>query len=570
MSNNYNRQKNNLKVGNKVSLEGYEGLVYARVSSKRQEIEGTGLQSQEGRCIKELVSLGVPYARTFSDSFTGGGDFMKRPAMSDMLKYIDKNKHKKFIVVFDDLKRFARDVEFHLKLRAVFKVRNVLLKCLNYSFDETAEGRFVEVIFAAASELERNQNGRQVIQKQKARLESGYWPFGGKKGYKITKTSQHGKLAVPDVFEAPLLKEALEGYSTGRFIRKIDACTFLVNNGFWKNQIPARYIDKFTSLAKDSFYAGYIEYPAWEVERRRGHHEGIISLSTFELNQKKISKKSLASTQVRSDVSVDFPLRGLVVCSECGCHITAAWSKGSSKVYPYYLCSKTGCSMYRKSLKKEEIEDRFATLLKGQCLKREVEGLVQLIFERVWKEEVAKIQEEHDLIRNSIMELKDRITSLINMTIQAKTQVLRDAYESQIEEAQRELDAMGEFEIQDVELSVPYRTALATSVQMLRNPYEVWLRLELVEQHRFFNFIFFEKLPYSKKEGYRTDKLSCAVRLFEEFATANTLDVEMPEFESGCMEDPVTSLRNVSCFSPCHRWRGFRPSGYKVSKTPEG
>ena len=62
-----------------------EGLVYARVSSIRQSIEGSGLESQEGRCISDLNAIGVPYTKTFPDKFTGGGDFMKRPAMRDAL-----------------------------------------------------------------------------------------------------------------------------------------------------------------------------------------------------------------------------------------------------------------------------------------------------------------------------------------------------------------------------------------------------------------------------------------------------------------------------------------------------
>src|SRR5579872_1519776 len=89
-----------------VSFEGYFGLVYARVSTKRQEIDGTGLTSQEERCKSELAHMSVPYERSFLDSHTGGGDFMKCPAMRELLAYIDDRPHKKFVVVFDDLKRF--------------------------------------------------------------------------------------------------------------------------------------------------------------------------------------------------------------------------------------------------------------------------------------------------------------------------------------------------------------------------------------------------------------------------------------------------------------------------------
>src|SRR3989344_1523042 len=153
------------------------GLVYARVSDKSQELNGTGGMSQETRCKMELDRMSVSYAKSFIDTYTGGGDFMKRPAMRALFSYLDANPHKNFLVVFDDLKRFARDTEFHIRLRKEFKARNVLLKCLNYHFEDTPEGHFSETVFAAQNQLEREQNRRQVIQKMKARLDAGYWPF---------------------------------------------------------------------------------------------------------------------------------------------------------------------------------------------------------------------------------------------------------------------------------------------------------------------------------------------------------------------------------------------------------
>lgn len=166
-----------------ISYESYVGLVYARVSTKRQEIEGSGLTSQEDRCKMELAHMHVSYERSFLDSYSGGGDFMKRPAMRELIDYIDAHPYKKFVLVFDDLKRFARDVEFHLKLRAALQTRGVVLRCLNYTFSETPEGRHSEILMASNAELDRHTNRRQVVQRQLARLQKGCWAFGRKRGY---------------------------------------------------------------------------------------------------------------------------------------------------------------------------------------------------------------------------------------------------------------------------------------------------------------------------------------------------------------------------------------------------
>ncbi len=514
---------------------GWHGLVYARVSSKRQETDGTGLQGQEGRCINDLKIISVPYEKSFLDSFSGGGDFMKRPAMRELLAYVDANPHKKFVVVFDDLKRFARDVEFHLKLRAAFKVRDVRLRCLNYNFDESPEGRFSELIMAGSAELERAQNRRQVIQRQKARLEAGYWAFVAKKGYAMPKDPAHGKLSVPNE-DSEAIKTALESFANGTFVRKIDACKYLVGAGVWKGKRPEKYIDQFTAMLKDSFYAGWIERPEWEVARRPGFHKPLITNDTFELNQKRLSGKNLTN-RIRLDITPDFPLRGLIACDHCeGGHITSYWAKNHK--YPYYACQKKGCPRYMKSILKKDVEEQFIKLLKQNRLKDEVGKLVEVVFESVWVEEVDGLEKHQEAIQRETKSLREKADGITTMALNAKSEQARRLYEAQLEKIASDIEIASSEYSQELDLSVPYRTALEKSVGLLRNPYVVWQSLEAVEQHRLFFFIFEAKLPYHQTEGYRTDKIPFAMRLFEQFATQSSDDVDPRGIE------PRTS--------PCH------------------
>ena len=519
----------------------YEGLVYARVSSKRQENEGSGLKSQEGRCIKELEYIKVPYRETFRDSYSGGGDFMNRPAMRDLLNYIDKNPHKKYVVIFDDLKRFARDTEFHFKLRTTFKVRGVLLKCLNYNFDDSPEGVFTETIFAAQGQLEREQNKRQVIQKMKARLEAGYFCFNSIKGYKMIKDPLHGKIAVPYEPEAKFLKEAMEGFATGRFVRVIDASKYLVEQGFWK-QKPERYTEKLTLIFKDPFYAGDIIYPRWDVERRTGHHKPIISLETYNLIQKRLDKKNF-NKRIRIDISNDFCFRGLIVCDECGSHLTGVNANGRSKKYPLYYCQNQECELYRKSFRKEDIEDDFQKLLVKQKLKDDVTKFLDVTFERIWNDEIKDFNNGIKIKEKSKLELREKIKGLTEIVIDKnKSFALREACEKQVDEFSLILKKMEQSEPENIDLDTPYRTALDKATLFLKSPYEYWVNVDVLEKQRMFFFIFDEKLPYSENMGYRTDKIPSAVRLFEEFAVANPLDVEMGGSEPPCKQLLYTSL----------------------------
>lgn len=90
---------------------------------------------------------------------------MSRPGMVDVLKYLRTHTHDDYVVIFDDLKRFARDTEFHIRLRKQLAAYNATVECLNFRFEDTPEGRFVETVIAASGELERLENRRQTLQR---------------------------------------------------------------------------------------------------------------------------------------------------------------------------------------------------------------------------------------------------------------------------------------------------------------------------------------------------------------------------------------------------------------------
>lgn len=523
------------------SLEGRVGLVYARVSSKRQETDGSGLHSQEGRCISDLNQITVPYEKTFPDTYSGGGDFMQRPAMKNLLEYVDSHPHKKFVVIFDDLKRFARDTEFHFKLRTAFRARDIIPRCLNYNFDDSPEGVFTETIFAAQGQLEREQNKRQVIQKQKVRLELGLWAFASKKGYTMTRSSEYGPTPIINK-EGRILKEALEKFATGIFPRKIDACKFLVEQGFWSKQKPERYIDKFDVILKDSFYAGFIEYPKWEVSRRIGKHKGLISSENFELIQKRLGNLDLGK-RIRIDISDEFPLRGLLVCADCGRHLTAAWSKGRNKKHPYYFCQNDKCESDSKVIRRDLIEDGFSLLLKKATLRKDISKLSILMFDKIWDEEINNAKQSENNLNKRKIELEKKIEHITSLVVDCKSVYVRKSYEKQIESLGKEIE---EIELntptKNIDLTIPYRTALEKAMGLLNNPYSIWVNLSTKEKQDLFYFIFTKKLVYSRKDGYRTDEIPSAVRLFEGFSTQNPRLVEMVGVEPTCKGESYRNL----------------------------
>ena len=98
-------------------------LIYCRVSGTKQVTEGSGLDSQELRCRSYASDKGYPVEKVFPDDMSGGGDYMLRPGIVALLSYLDTHPDHKYVVIFDDLKRLARDRDNHFRLRHALRAR---------------------------------------------------------------------------------------------------------------------------------------------------------------------------------------------------------------------------------------------------------------------------------------------------------------------------------------------------------------------------------------------------------------------------------------------------------------
>ena len=531
-----------------VSREGVTyALAYCRVSSDKQKNEGNGLETQEQRCRAFAASKGYEVAEVFRDAASGGGAYTNRAGQVALLEYIDTFPHRNFVVIFDDISRMARDVTAHFAFRQELTNREVSIESPNFNFEDTAEGEVIENVMAAFSQYHRKSNARQVVQKQKARLEMGFWAFRAPKGYEMAKDPLHGKVLVADKEFAPHIKYALEGFANGIFPRLIDCCRYLCDQGYWGKQSPEKYIDKFKmDILMNSVYAGFVEHEGWEVKRIKGFHEGLISEEIFQKNQQRLESESLGK-RVRVDVSDTFPLRGLVVCEHCSKTMTAANTRGRSSTYPYYFCQNKSCTHHRENIRAEVLHGDFIKLLKKQQLKGGVDMVMSDVFDAVWKEEsglVLKNNKDTDL---RIKELTEKMSKYTDLNFSEDTPAsMKQFYRDELVRLSEEYSVMKrqKFVISDVD--VPYRTALDKSTKLLKSPYDIWVSVDVREKQKMFYFIFDEKLAYSKKAGYRTDKLPSAVRLFEEFVCTNSHDVEMTRIE-------LVSESGCGCESTVHR-----------------
>jgi len=490
-----------------------KALIYCRVSSSKQASEGHGLDSQEMRCRQYAERLGYEVEAVFPDDVSGGGDFMKRPGMVALLSYLDAQRgHKDYVVIFDDLKRFARDTEFHIQLRRAFQKRRARVECLNFRFDDTPEGKFVETIFAAQGELEREQNRRQVIQKMQARAARGYWVFYPPIGYRYERVSGHGKLLVRREPLARIVKEALQGYASGRLETQSEVQRFLEDQPEWpKDRHGGVHPERVAELLARPVYAGYIDYPKWGLNYVPAHHEALISFETWQAIQDR--RRGAARAPARKDIGHDFPLRGFVTCACCGEAMTACWSKGRSRSYGYYLCDTKGCPESRKSIRKEVVEGDFEVLLTGLV---PAQGLLELaldVLRDCWDARITKGRQRLASLQETLRDIERKVDQLLDRLMKASGVSVITAYERRVREleSQKALtsDRIAACGKPQASFEETYRTAL----RFLRSPWKLWYSERIEDRRALLRLVFAERLVYVRGKGYRTARISMPFKL---------------------------------------------------------
>ncbi len=482
---------------------------------------------------------------------------MKRPGMVRLLSHLDANPNKRYVVIFDDLKRYSRDTEFHLTLRREMMKRNAIRICLNFNFEDTPEGKFLETILAATGTLEREQNARQVSQKMIARMEQGFWVNRAPVGYKYQKSPRGGKELVFDEPVASILREALEGFACGRFDTQVEVQRFLESKPDYPKDMAGGKIRPMTitRLLKKSIYAGYVESKAWGVSLRPGQHEGLISFATHEKILHRLEVGGYAPA--RKDISEDFPLRGFVACGGCSQPLTAGWSKGKTKSYPYYLCQNKKCGDYGKSLPRAKVEGQFEDILKSLTPSQVMFKVIKSMIEQAWDQRKAQMEavtaalgREAGKIEKDINEFLDRIVTTQNASVIA-------AYENKIASLEREKLLVNEKLQKSRHPAKSKREVLELSLQFLSNPWKLWDSGSVILQKTVLRLAFDKRLEYCRNEGYRTPKTTLPFNVLSQLCGKNCEMVLPERFELSTSPLPrecsTPELRQLSASDPKRR-----------------
>ncbi len=439
--------------------------------------------------------------------------------MDELLAFL-KEREEETVVIIEDLKRFARDVSVHFSLKLALDACGGRLESPLFRFEDTPEGRFIETIVAAQAELERNQNKRQVKSRMRSRLESGYWVFAPPPGYRYVRDPVHKQALVPDE-RAPMVREALEGFAAGRFSGQADVVRFLLGAGFFGSdgKPASRHQNVAGRMLRQSLYAGTVEYAPWGVTAREGRHPALISWETHRRILDRLNEDERPYSR-RQEVREDFVLRGVIACAGCTHPLTASWSRGETRRYPYYHCHIRTCPEYGKSIARDALESAFGALLQRLETPDAVMEIVGTLLADHARLRLARLGATHGEAVQRVKKLEAEIDALAEKIVATGSAAVASALERRIGllEAERlalARQARPEADQELRQMAGSVGTAFLALWETLKSPFQSWEQGNEAHRQIVGRFVFDGMPRYERKKGFGTVSLSLPYRVFQ-------------------------------------------------------
>jgi DNA invertase Pin-like site-specific DNA recombinase/flagellin-specific chaperone FliS len=309
--------------------------LYIRVSTDEQADKGYSQRDQEERLTKycEINSIEVRKV-VFEDH---SAKTFKRPAWTKLLGELRKRRGQSDLILFTKWDRFSRNAGDAYQMISTLRKLGVEPQAVEQPLDlSIPENKMMLAFYLAAPEVENDRRALNVFHGMRRAKKEGRWMGSAPIGY-ANKISETGKKHIaPKEITSKIIKWVFEELARGQFnteqVWKMAKTKGLKcsKNNFWL-------------AIRNPVYCGKIFIPKYKDEESyfvSGQHEPLITEALFYKVQDVLDgrKKVMRTKMVVDD---NLPLRGFLICPQCGRLLSGSASKGRSKYYHYYHCTGT-------------------------------------------------------------------------------------------------------------------------------------------------------------------------------------------------------------------------------------
>ena len=395
------------------------GCAYIRVSTDDQLEYSPDSQIKLIQEYAKKNDIIIPEEFIFIDAGISGKSAEKRPEFTRMIATAKQKENSFDVILVWKFSRFARNQEESIVYKKMLKKENVDVVSISEPIIEGSFGALLERIIEFFDEFYLTNLSQEVKRGMTEKATRGEPLCASAFGY----TLRDSRYYINEE-QAPIVREIFDRFINGEKINQIASWLQSIGVKTIRGNAPDRRFVEY--ILHNPVYCGKIRWCTdGKMASKRdyynenfiitdGLHEPIITQQTFDMAEELLqeNRKKYRKWQ-RREQPVDFMLKGLLRCSNCGATLTYTTAQAHS-VQCYKYTSRRGCTVsHHISLNK--VEPILIDALKTACKRLEFKLDIQdtkpsqtaNAIETLLKKEENKLQKIKDAYQSGIDTLEE-------------------------------------------------------------------------------------------------------------------------------------------------------------------
>lgn len=396
----------------KTNLEKKRAVIYLRVSTEEQ-VDNFSLETQERICIQESERRGFEVLQVFKEEGRSAKNIVGRPVLIEMLEFCRRNKKNIQALIVYRLDRLSRQTADFLAIRKKLAENEIILISASEPTGNSPTERFIETMLASFAQMDNDVKSERTKNGMRARFLAGLTSGSPPLGYK----SENGYV-IKDPKTWDKVKEAWELMATGT--KTLREMANLMNEWGVKQRFHSKeHIVRKQAIGvmfRNKYYIGILT-SSRHPEEVKGQHLPMVTEALFYRVQAIIDGRNTninVPIARRNKDNIEFPLRRLIKCNNCGTAFTAGWSKGKCARYAYYRCQGP-CR--GPSISADKIHDGAIHYLSSITPTKEGLDSFIALLRRTYYQRVAQLQKRKDEADKELKRLYEQRQALIQKNL---------------------------------------------------------------------------------------------------------------------------------------------------------
>jgi site-specific DNA recombinase len=375
--------------------------LYIRVSTDEQADKGYSQRSQE-ELLRKYCDINRLAIRKVIFEDHSAKTFI-RPEWQKYLAELRKHKSEIDVVLFLKWDRFSRNAGDAYQMINTLRKLGVEPQAIEQPLDlSIPENKMMLAFYLAAPEVENDRRALNVIHGMRRAKKEGRYMGLAPIGY-ANKIDEAGrKYIAPKEPYASILRWSFEEiakgvYNTEQIFKMARERGFTGTKGlFW-------------FAIRNPVYCGKIFIPKYKEEESRfakGQHEPLISEGLYYQVQDVLDGRKRGQYKLKVASNATLPLRGFLICHQCGKLLTGSSSKGYSKYYSYYHCFD-GCTCRYRA---DHVNNLFVYELRKYIPRPEMIDVYKITLLEAWHDQTSHLQGDRKQMLAQIKEQEEKLS----------------------------------------------------------------------------------------------------------------------------------------------------------------